>query len=78
MPPRRASRAERATATSETETAAAPREEDVFFPDTETTPREKNDRLAQVLTATSANGLAILSIKRLEIGGTGWLITCRK
>jgi len=77
MPPARARRAERATATAEEESAAAPREEDVFFPDTETTPRGKNDRLAQVLTATSANRLAILSIKRLEIGGTGWLITCR-
>jgi hypothetical protein len=50
----------------------------VFFADTETTPRGKNDRLAQVLGATSANRLAILLIKRLEIGGTGWLITCRK
>jgi hypothetical protein len=50
----------------------------VFFADTETTPRGKNDRLAQVLGATSANRLAILLIKRREIGGTGWLITCRK
>jgi hypothetical protein len=77
MPSGRARRAETPTATSDAESAAAPKEEDVFFPDTETTPRGKNDRLAQVLTATGANGLAILSIKRLEIGGTGWLITCR-
>jgi hypothetical protein len=77
MPPRR-----RRTSTevggTRAATAAAPQEDQLFFPDGETTPRGKNDRLADVLTATSANELAIVSIKRLEIGATGWLITYRK
>jgi hypothetical protein len=41
------------------------------------TPGGKNDRLADVLSGTSANRLAIVSIKRLEIGATGWLIRHR-
>jgi hypothetical protein len=64
--------------TPQAHSAAAPEENNVFFPDTEATPQGKNDKLAQVLTATDANDLAIVSIKRLEIGGHGWLITFRK
>ena len=58
-------------------TTATPQEAEIFFPDTEMTPGGKNDRLADVLSGTSANQLAIVSIKRLEIGAKGWLIRHR-
>jgi hypothetical protein len=57
---------------------APPTESSRFFPDTETTPGEKNARLADLLRATSVGDLAIVSIKRLEIGNTGWLVTFRR
>lgn len=41
------------------------------------TPEEKNDRLAELMKGTW-NALAIVSVRRIEIGGSGWEATYRK